>query len=340
MLMRVLITGHNGYVGRVLTKLLIENNYEVVGCDINYFPATFDDNNYPEILNVSPDIRDITIENLKEIDVVVHLAGLSNDPLGELNSQLTHEINYLSTIKLAELSKNAGVKKFIFSSSCATYGKTSAIVNEESDLEPLTQYAKSKINSEFKILELVDDVFCPTVLRNATAYGYSPNLRLDIVVNNLTASAFVTGKVKLLSDGTAWRPLLHVEDMANAFLTVMRAQNELVTGQIFNVGNNNDNFSVRKIAEHVQQVVPNSEVEFANISNKDFRSYKVDFDKIVRILNFKTRWNLQDGIKQLYNIFIKEKFSESDFHDKKFYRVEQLKWLIEEGHIDENFKFK
>ena len=338
--MRVLITGHNGYVGRVLTKLLIENNYEVVGCDINYFPATFDDNNYPEILNVSPDIRDITIENLKEIDVVVHLAGLSNDPLGELNSQLTHEINYLSTIKLAELSKNAGVKKFIFSSSCATYGKTSAIVNEESDLEPLTQYAKSKINSEFKILELVDDVFCPTVLRNATAYGYSPNLRLDIVVNNLTASAFVTGKVKLLSDGTAWRPLLHVEDMANAFLTVMKSPNELVTGQIFNVGDNNDNFSVREIAECVKQIIPNSEVEFANISNKDFRSYKVSFDKIARVLNFKTKWNLQDGIKQLYNIFNTEKLTESDFHDKKFYRVEQLKSLIEENRIDENFKFK
>tara|TARA_B100001167_G_scaffold163121_1_gene111189 strand:+ start:1340 stop:2356 length:1017 start_codon:yes stop_codon:yes gene_type:complete len=336
--MKVLITGHSGYVGRVLTKLLVENNYEVVGCDTNYFPTTFDDNDYPEILNISPDIRDITIENLKEIDVVVHLAGLSNDPLGELNSQLTHEINYLSTVKLAELSKNAGVKKFIFSSSCATYGKTSTIVNEESDLEPLTQYAKSKINSEFKILELADDVFYPTILRNATAYGYSPNLRLDIVVNNLTASAFVTGKVKLLSDGTAWRPLLHVEDMANAFLTVMKAQNELAAGQIFNVGNNNDNFSVREIAEQVQEIVPDSKVEFANQSNKDFRSYKVDFDKIAKVLNFKTKWNLKDGIKQLYDVFIKEKFSESDFHDKKFHRINQLKWLIEEGHLDGHFK--
>ena len=338
MLMKVLITGHSGYVGRVLTKLLVENNYEVVGCDTNYFPTTFDDNDYPEILNISPDIRDITIENLKEIDVVVHLAGLSNDPLGELNSQLTHEINYLSTIKLAELSKKAGVKKFIFSSSCATYGKTGATVNEESDLDPLTQYAKSKINSEFKILELADDVFYPTILRNATAYGYSPNLRLDIVVNNLTASAFVTGKVKLLSDGTAWRPLLHVEDMANAFLTVMKAQNELAAGQIFNVGNNNDNFSVREIAEQVQEIVPDSKVEFANQSNKDFRSYKVDFDKIAKVLNFKTKWNLKDGIKQLYDVFIKEKFSESDFHDKKFHRINQLKWLIEEGHLDGHFK--
>ena len=309
-----------------------------MGCDTNYFPTTFDDNDYPEILNISPDIRDITIENLKEIDVVLHLAGLSNDPLGELNSQLTHEINYLSTVKLAELSKNAGVKKFIFSSSCATYGKTSAIVNEESDLEPLTHYAKSKINSESKILELTDDVFCPTVLRNATAYGYSPNLRLDIVVNNLTASAFVTGKVKLLSDGTAWRPLLHVEDMANAFLTVMKAQNELAAGQIFNVGNNNDNFSVREIAEQVQEIVPDSKVEFANQSNKDFRSYKVDFDKIAKVLNFKTKWNLKDGIKQLYDVFTKEKFSESDFHDKKFHRINQLKWLIEEGHLDGHFK--
>ena len=338
MLMKVLITGHNGYVGRVLTKLLVENNYEVVGCDTNYFPATFQDKRYPEILNVAPDIRDITIENLKETDVVLHLAGLSNDPLGELNSQLTHEINYLSTIKLAELSKKAGVKKFIFSSSCATYGKTGATVNEESDLDPLTQYAKSKINSEFKILELTDDVFYTTILRNATAYGYSPNLRLDVVVNNLTASAFVTGKVKLLSDGTAWRPLLHVEDMANAFLTVMKSRNELVAGQIFNVGHNNDNFSVREIAEQVQEIVPNSEVEFANESNKDFRSYRVDFDKIAIVLNFKTKWNLKDGIKQLYDVFIKEKFSESDFRNKKFHRIDQLKWLIEEGHLDGHFK--
>ena len=336
--MKVLITGHNGYVGRVLTKLLVENNYEVVGCDTNYFPATFEDNDYPEILNLSPDIRDITIENLQEIDVVLHLAGLSNDPLGELNSQLTHEINYLSTVKLAELSKKAGVKKFVFSSSCATYGKTSTTVNEESDLEPLTQYAKSKINSEFKLLELADDAFCPTFLRNATAYGYSPNLRLDIVANNLTASAFVTGKVKLLSDGTAWRPLLHVEDMANAILTVMKAQNRLVAQQIFNVGSNNDNFSVREIAEQVQETVPNSKVEFANKSNKDFRSYKVDFDKISKVLNFKTKWNLKDGIKQLYEVFIKEKFSESDFRDKKFHRIDQLKWLIEEGKLDEHFK--
>ena len=181
-------------------------------------------------------------------------------------------------------------------------------------------------------------LFYPTILRNATAYGYSPNLRLDIVVNNLTASAFVTGKVKLLSDGTAWRPLLHVEDMANAFLTVMKSRNELVAGQIFNVGHNNDNFSVREIAEQVQEIVPNSEVEFANESNKDFRSYRVDFDKIAKVLNFKTKWNLKDGIKQLYDVFIKEKFSESDFHDKKFHRINQLKWLIEEGHLDGHFK--
>lgn len=338
--MKVLITGHNGYVGRVLTKLLLENKYDVVGCDINYFPDVFENNSYPEVPNIISDIRDMNIENLNQVDIVLHLAALSNDPLGELNSQLTHEINYLSTVKLAELSKKAGVKKFIFSSSCSTYGQNTEIVNEESDLEPLTQYAKSKVDSEFKILELEDNTFCPTILRNATVYGYSPNLRLDLVVNNLTASAFVSGKVKLLSDGTAWRPLLHIEDMANAFLTVMKSPNELVTGQIFNVGDNNDNFSVREIAECVKQIIPNSEVEFANISNKDFRSYKVSFDKIARVLNFKTKWNLQDGIKQLYNIFNTKKLTESDFQDKKFYRVEQLKSLIEENRIDENFKFK
>ena len=335
--MKVLITGQNGYVGRVLTNLLLENKYDVLGCDINYFPTPFD-NDLNEISNVTSDIRDITEKDLKKVDVVMHLAGLSNDPLGELNSKLTHEINYLSTVRLAKISKQAGVQRFIFSSSCSTYGKNLTFSNENSDLEPLTEYAKSKVKSESEILALKDEEFCPTVLRNATVYGNSPRLRLDLVVNNLTASAFVTGKVKLLSDGTAWRPQLHVEDMSNAFLTVMESSEELIRGQIFNVGNNDENFKIYQIAEEVKKIIPGSEIEFVNKSNKDSRSYKVDFTKINNTLGFKTKWNLEKGIKQLYDFFKKEKLVENDFHDKKFNRLKQLKWLIENGFLDKNLR--
>ena len=335
--MKVLITGQNGYVGRVLTNLLLENKYDVLGCDINYFPTAFD-NDLHEISNVASDIRDITEKDLKKVDVIIHLAGLSNDPLGELNPKLTHEINYLSTVRLAKISKQVGVQKFIFSSSCSTYGKNLTFANENSDLDPLTEYAKSKVKSESEILALKDEEFCPTVLRNATVYGNSPSLRLDLVVNNLTASAFVTGKVKLLSDGTAWRPQLHVEDMSNAFLTVMESSEELIRGQIFNVGNNDENFKIYQIAEEVERIVPNSEIEFVNKSNKDSRSYKVDFTKINNTLGFKTKWNLEKGIKQLYDFFKKEKLVENDFHDKKFNRLKQLKWLIENGFLDENLR--
>jgi len=335
--MKVLITGQNGYVGRVLTNLLLENKYDVLGCDINYFPAAFD-NDLHEISNVTSDIRDITEKDLKKVDVIMHLAGLSNDPLGELNSKLTHEINYLSTVRLAKISKQAGVQRFIFSSSCSTYGKNLTFANENSDLDPLTEYAKSKVKSESEILALKNEEFCPTILRNATVYGNSPSLRLDLVVNNLTASAFVTGKVKLLSDGTAWRPQLHVEDMSSAFLTVMESSEELVRGEIFNVGNNDENFKVNQIAEEVKKIIPGSEIEFVNKSNKDSRSYKVDFTKINNTLGFKTKWNLEKGIKQLYDFFKKEKLIENDFHDKKFYRLKQLKWLIANGFLDENLR--
>ena len=336
--MKVLITGQNGYVGRVLTNLLLKNNHNVLGCDINYFPAAFD-NDLHEISNIASDIRDITEKDLKKVDVIMHLAGLSNDPLGELNSKLTHEINYLSTVRLAKISKQVGVQKFIFSSSCSTYGKNLTFANENSDLDPLTEYAKSKVKSESEILGLKDEEFCPTILRNATVYGNSPSLRLDLVVNNLTASAFLTGKVKLLSDGTAWRPQLHVEDMSSAFLTVMESSEELVNGEIFNVGNNDENFTVHQIAEEVERTIPDSEIEFVNKSNKDSRSYKVDFTKINNTLGFKTKWSLEKGIKQLYDFFKKEKLIENDFHDKKFYRLKQLKWLIENNRLDNNLKF-
>ena len=267
---------------------------------------------------------------------VMHLAGLSNDPLGELNSSITDIINFQETVRLSKLAKSVGVSRFIFSSSCSTYGVNADTVNEESPLEPLTAYAKSKVESEKSLLSLQDNNFAPVILRSATAYGISPSMRLDLVVNNLTASAFVTGLVKLLSDGTAWRPIIHVKDMARAFVTTLKADFSDVKGEIFNVGSNNENFIVREIANMVEKRVPNSRIVYQENASKDKRSYKVDFSKITERIGFKTKENLSEGIKDLYSTFKEKNLSKIDFEDRKFYRVKQLKWLIENKKIDTN----
>ena len=337
--MKVFLTGHLGYVGNVLAKMLIEQNFEVKGCDVGFFPQGFTDEKIPKFDSIKKDIRDLEKNDLEGCDAVIHLAALSNDPLGELNSSLTNDINFLSGIHLAELSKQVGIERFVFSSSCSTYGVNEEIVNESSSLEPLTAYAKSKVDSEKTLIKMKDESFSPVMLRNATAYGVSPSQRLDIVVNNLTSSAFTTGSVKLLSDGTAWRPLVHVEDMSKAFIVALKSPKEKVSGEIFNVGSNEDNFSVREIAEMVEEIVPESKIEFSEDASKDSRSYKVNFDKIKNQLGFKTDWNLKEGVKQIYEILKKKNFSEVDFKDKDFHRMANIKWLIEQEKIDNNLRF-
>lgn len=338
--MKVFVTGHLGYVGNVLTEMLVQENIEVIGCDIGYYPQEFLDKKSLKITSLNKDIRDITKEDMKDCFAVLHLAALSNDPLGEINSSLTHDINYLSTIKLAKLAKEASVERFIFSSSCSSYGANNNTVNEQSSLAPLTAYAKTKVESEKEILKLADNKFTTTILRSATAYGVSSSLRLDLVVNNLTASAFTTGSVKLLSDGTAWRPLVHVRDMSNAFITVLKSPLESIRKEIFNVGTNDDNYTVKEIAKKVEEIVPNSKVEFAKEANKDNRSYRVDFTKIKSQLDYKTKWRLVDGIKEIYNIFKMKKFTNDDFKNKSFYRVQYIMWLIDQGYLDNNLRLK
>jgi len=334
--MKVLVTGNLGFVGNILTKKLLEQKFEVVGYDAGYYPQGFLNLKKIEYKQIEKDIRNVSIEDLKDVSAICHLAALSNDPLGEINPNLTEDINYKATIKLAKLAKEANIEKFIFSSSCSSYGMNEKIVNEESKLSPLTAYAKSKVNSEKAISNINDNDFCTTNLRSATAYGLSDSIRLDLVVNNLTCSAFTTNQVKLLSDGTAWRPLVHVEDMANAFISVLNAKNSEVNGHAFNVGVNEDNYTVREIAQKVEQIVPNSNITYAKEANKDSRSYKVDFTKIKHQLGFKTEWNLEKAIKEIYDLLKIKKFTEEDFKDKKYYRVGYIKWLIENKKIDNN----
>ena len=338
--MKVFLTGHRGYVGSILADILIKENFEVMGCDVGYYPQGFVDKKFSKINTLTKDIRNITKDDLKDCFAVLHLAALSNDPLGELNSTLTNDINYLATVRLARLAKESGVKRFVFSSSCSIYGANNDIVNEESTLGPITAYAKSKVDSEHEIVKLKDEGFSPIILRSATAYGVSPSLRLDLVVNNLTGSAFTTGSVKLLSDGTAWRPLVHVKDMSNAFKTVLKAPEEKISGETFNVGSNEQNYTVVQIAEKVAKIVPHSIIEYSKGATKDTRSYKVDFTKIRNRIGYKTKWKLVDGIKEIYSIFKKKQFTEKEFKDKTFYRVAYITWLIEQGYLDQNLCIK
>jgi len=291
------------------------------------------------LYRLKKDIRDVTQNDLLGCDAVIHLAALSNDPLGDISTSITHEINYEATVQLGKLAKAANVPRFVFSSSCSSYGANEKIVNENSPLVPLTAYAKSKVRSESELLKLKDDNFIPVILRSATAYGISPNLRLDLVVNNLTCSALTTGKVEMLSDGTAWRPLLHVEDMANAFLLTLESPDDKVNGEIFNVGSNDDNYIVKDIAQKVEEIVPNSEITFAKEANTDHRSYQVNFDKIRDMLGFKTKWNLTDGIKDIYKVMKDEKMTKNSFEDKKFYRVKYINWLIKQNQINSDLRF-
>jgi nucleoside-diphosphate-sugar epimerase len=334
-----------GYVGNPLTKILLDEGIDVTGCDVYYYPndgfarlKTY--YNHPNVSHLNKDVRNLTEKDLAGHDAVIHLAGLSNDPLGEINPSLTADINYEASVRLAKLSKQAGVKRFIFSSSCSVYGaNSSAPVNESSPTDPLTAYARSKIDSESPILALKDENFAPTMMRSATAYGMSPSLRLDLVANNLTAAAYSTGKVRMLSDGTPWRPLVHVEDMARAFVAVVKASADKVSGERFNVGGNDDNYTVKNIADEVASVVPNSKIEYAEGATSDPRSYRVDFSKIHNKIGFLPKRKLHEAIEEMYLAFKSMNFTKSNFEDKKYHRIKYLRWLIQEGKIDKDLRF-
>ena len=338
--MNILVTGNNGYLGPVLCKRLIDKGYSVTGLDSNYFHGCDYYNFSLPVKQIIKDLRNIGKNDLRGIDAVVHLGGISNDPLGALNPELTFGINHKASVKLAKLAKDAGVGRFLFSSSCSMYGVAAGNIalTEDAPLNPVTAYAMSKANVERDISKLADNNFSPVFLRNGTAYGVSPRLRVDLVLNNLVACAYTTGKIKIMSDGSPWRPLVHVEDISAAFIALLEAPRDIIHNQAFNIGQNSENYRVKEIAETVKKIVPNSEIEYAGKPDLDSRTYKVNFDKIKnKLINFQPKWNLEKGAVELYNAFKKQNLSYEEFQGHKYIRLKHIAHLIDNHKLDNNF---
>ena len=338
---RILITGHNGYLGSVMAPYFLAAGYSVVGLDTGYFDLCTLKPDVAEVPTVRKDIRDLVPNDLQNFDAVVHLAALSNDPIGNLNSQWTEEINFQASVRLAELAKQAGVGRFLFSSSCIMYGNsTAAVVTEDSPLDPQTDYARSKVASEQAIGKLAGEGFAPTFMRNGTVYGASPRMRFDTVLNNLVGSAVTTGKVMVYSDGKPWRPVIHVEDIARAFMVVLEAPLAEVHNQAFNIGANHLNHQILELAEIVVKTVPQSELVVVAQSDADQRTYKADFGKFARAFpTFEFKWTAKEGAQELYETFKSIGLMHDDFVDKRFTRLKWLNYLLDTGKLNNSLRW-
>jgi nucleoside-diphosphate-sugar epimerase len=339
--MRVLITGHNGYIGSVLAPLVQAAGHDVVGLDTFLFEGGTFFEDGAQIDAVRMDLRDVQVADLRGYDAVMHLAALSNDPLSDLNPQCTYDVNHLGSVRLARLAKEAGVPRFIFASSCSLYGVAGdAMLTEEAAFNPITPYGKSKVLFERDVAKFADDDFSPTFLRNATAYGVSARLRADVVVNNLVAIAFTTGEVLIQSDGTPWRPLVHVEDIARAFLAVLHAPRELVHNQAFNVGRSEENYRVRDLGEMVEQVVPGSQVRYAEGGGPDPRCYRVDCTKLMRTLpEYRPQWTARRGMEQLRDAFKANCLTREELFGDRYFRIKHIRALQSDGLLDASLRW-
>ncbi len=343
---RVLVTGHDGYIGRVLVPMLLQEGYDVVGLDNHLFDGCDFPNDssacriLPCIQAFDQDVRDVNAPQLEGFAAVIHLAAISNDPLGNLNADTTMEINHAATVKLARLAKAAGVERFLHSSTCSIYGVAgNDWVDESSEFNPLTPYGVAKMQAEYDLKELADDSFSPVYLRNATAYGVSPRLRGDLVVNNLVGYAYTTGEVLLKSTGVSWRPLVHVEDICRAFLAALSAPRAAVHNRAFNVGQTRENYLVRDIAVAVSEIVPHSTVRFADGANADQRSYRVNCDTILNELpGFEPQWDLRRGIEELYDAYTCHRLTVEELESPRLQRIKHVRAAVDRGRIDERLR--
>lgn len=339
--MKVVVTGHHGYIGSALVPVLREAGHDVLGIDTFYYEDCDlrPDEASPPAVRL--DVRDLGPEQLAGADAVVHLAALSNDPLGELRPELTREINYGATVSTARAARDAGVSRFVFASSCSMYGATdSGAVDEQAPLRPLSEYARSKIRSEEALAALADDRFSPIFMRNATAYGVSARHRVDLVLNNLVGWAHTTGIVRIVSDGTPWRPLVHIQDIARATLAILEAPAALVHGQAFNVGADSENYQVRELAEIVETVVPRCRIEYAGTGEPDPRSYRVDFGKLARTFpDLEIRWNARRGAEELASAYEQAGLTRAEFEGERYTRLRRLEGLLSSGRLDADLRW-
>ena len=325
--MKIFVTGHQGYIGTHLVDLLKRDGHTVIGCDLNLFEGcNWEPMTRPDRA-ILGDVRKLEAHDLDGCDCVMHLAAISNDPMGDLNAQVTFQVNRDASVRLAKIAKHAGVPRFLFAGSCSVYGQGEKLDLDENDpLNPLTAYAQSKIETEKAVAAMADESFTPVFLRNATAYGHSPMLRIDLVVNNLLGSAMAYGEIRIQSDGSPWRPLIHCRDIAHAFVALAQAPKSVVHNRAINIGANQENYQVRDVGNQVQRLIPSARITYTGEVGVDPRNYRVNFDLLYRLLpEFKLQYSLATGMEELHRKMVEHGFAKKDFEGDQFVRLRTLK---------------